>query len=42
MKTTSEKPIPHIPIKFEDAVKAALDTKPEKHKSPKRGKDNAK
>lgn len=28
-KTTNEKPVPHIPLKFEDAVKAALETKPE-------------
>jgi hypothetical protein len=36
-KSTNEKPIPHIPIKFEDAVKAALETKPEKkpEKKPK-------
>jgi hypothetical protein len=37
-RTTSEKPIPHIPIKFEDAVKAALETKPEKKRKNKAAK----
>ncbi|MCU1286782.1 MAG: hypothetical protein JWO13_3132 [Acidobacteriales bacterium] len=32
MKKKSEKLIPHIPLKFEDAISAALQTKPEKKK----------
>ncbi len=38
-KKTNEKPIPHIPIKFEDAVKAALETKPEKKPKTKADQD---
>ena len=30
MKTTNENPIPHIPLKFEDAIAAALETPPER------------
>lgn len=29
-KTTNEKPVPHIPLRFEDAIAAALDTPPER------------
>ncbi|HLH08944.1 MAG TPA: hypothetical protein VKW78_17015 [Terriglobales bacterium] len=33
-----KKPVPHIPLKFEDAVTAALETKPEPKKKPKQGR----
>lgn len=29
-RTTNEKPIPHIPLKFKDAIAAALETPPER------------
>jgi len=34
-KTTNEKPIPHIPLSFEQAIAAALETPPER-KNPKK------
>jgi hypothetical protein len=38
-KMNKEKLAPHIPLKFEDAISAALQTKPEKKKpKKKRGK----
>jgi hypothetical protein len=38
-KTTNEKPVPPIPLKFEDAVAAALETKPEPKPKKKPAKD---
>ncbi len=31
-KTTNEKPIPHIPLSFEQIIAAALETPPERKK----------
>lgn len=33
-KKTNEKPVPHIPLKFEDAIAAALETPPERKPKP--------
>ena len=35
-KATNEKSVPHIPLKFEDAVAAVLETKPESKKQTKK------
>jgi hypothetical protein len=41
-RTTNEKPVPHIPLKFEDAIAAALETPPErKKKEPKKTRSRA-
>ncbi len=37
-KAAPEKPLSLAPVKFEDAVKAALETKPEKKSGKKGGK----
>jgi hypothetical protein len=39
-KTTNEKPIPHIPLSFEQTIAAALDTPPERKKPKKKAKDS--
>jgi hypothetical protein len=35
-RTTNEKPVPHLPLKFVDAIAAALETPPERRKLPRK------